>query len=299
MGLGIGEAGSLIELLIPKHALNSHVKYKVNPIVTYLHTIENIREIYGTGSRPVIVHCNDLNDYLCKYDAPTNLLSEYLAAQFLGLWNLKFPECAFISIAKEHIGNLRLNPQLLDKVAFGTRFYDHADDVTGIFEMKSPSDISRIKQKEAFLKIGLFDLWLSNEDRCANNSNILLVPFEEGEFFVPIDHSAIFNTGAVYTHYTTHLERLTQEDSIICTHFTPLMFKHGKTLSETLEILESDFKYATKGCEVEVDQIFGNVPVDWDIDEHIKDKICSNIFNDNWKSETWQTFLQYLQLTLR
>jgi hypothetical protein len=49
-----------------------------------LTSIENIRKIIPTkGSTPVLVHCSDLNDYVCKYDQlKGKLFNEYLAVRF-------------------------------------------------------------------------------------------------------------------------------------------------------------------------------------------------------------------------
>jgi hypothetical protein len=47
--------------------------------------------------------------------------------------------------------------------------------------------------KESFLKIGLFDIWMSNEDRHYENFNLLYNLKEKR--YVPIDHAMCFNSG--------------------------------------------------------------------------------------------------------
>lgn len=122
-----------------------------------LHSIEAIHKVYNTtGSSPVLVTCNDLNEWVCKYDRSSiSLFNEYVAASFLQLWGLKVPEFAFVTVHPDHIP---------EKILSGRT------------------------QGWLFEK--------ANEDRHPNNYNLLLNPEPGGSLaFVPIDHVACFNSG--------------------------------------------------------------------------------------------------------
>ncbi|MEJ0104155.1 MAG: hypothetical protein WDO19_17025 [Bacteroidota bacterium] len=77
--------------------------------MAYLDSIESVEthNVIQTNTLPVVVHCNDLNYYYCKHHpgigAAHRLITEYLAARFLRIWNLQVPDFAFVRIAQEHV----------------------------------------------------------------------------------------------------------------------------------------------------------------------------------------------------
>ena len=70
-----------------------------------LHTIEEVHKIFNTtGSSPLLVSCNDFNDWVCKYDKfPKYLFNELVTSEFARLWNINTPETALIKVKNEHI----------------------------------------------------------------------------------------------------------------------------------------------------------------------------------------------------
>lgn len=55
-----------------------------------LQTIEEVHRIFDTqGSTPLLVTCNDLNDWVCKYDKfPKYLFNELIASEFAKLFEI-------------------------------------------------------------------------------------------------------------------------------------------------------------------------------------------------------------------
>ncbi|MBK9557855.1 MAG: hypothetical protein IPO47_18950, partial [Bacteroidetes bacterium] len=72
-------------------------------------SIESIepQDVYQTGNTPMRVHCNNFEDYVCKYNpnySSADLLArEYLAASFLNIWELSPPVFDLIFIKREHL----------------------------------------------------------------------------------------------------------------------------------------------------------------------------------------------------
>jgi hypothetical protein len=146
-----------------------------------LHTVEEIHKLFPTsGSNPMLVTCNDLQDWVCKYDrASKNLLNELIASKYAAIWNIKTPKTALIRVKKKHVP-LDKYPNvphhLLDKYCFGSLFLEGSKeiDLSVIPLFKDKLFRNKISNDTDFLKISLFDIWLANEDRNHNNFNLLM-----------------------------------------------------------------------------------------------------------------------------
>ena len=136
--------------------------------------------------------CADLNDYVCKYatGVPTRTLyNEFIAAEFLEHWGLNKPDHRIVNINEEHIlegvKSTRIQVRYFTRPCFGSKHELYAKEIDPSFPNL---DINRkilnaIENKFDLLKIGLFDLWLANEDRNHNNYNLLLNPTDSGYCF--------------------------------------------------------------------------------------------------------------------
>lgn len=88
-----------------------------------LHTIQEVHKMFDTsGSSPLLVTCNDFNDWVCKYDQHGQyLFNEVLAAEFAKFWEIRVPESAFIKVKDDHVPYAkypRLSPKLFMKECF-------------------------------------------------------------------------------------------------------------------------------------------------------------------------------------
>ncbi|MBC7588532.1 MAG: hypothetical protein H7178_09240 [Chitinophagaceae bacterium] len=147
-------------------ALNS-----IKPILSH--------DVFQTkGNMPLLVLCNDLNDYVTKYNRnrppSTQLFNEFICASFLKVWGLKVPEIAFIKIKKEHITpELEMPFKWFETTCFGSKRYAFYKEIDRFF-IDSTNGISKQNINfDDFLKIGLFDIWIANEDRNPNNPNLM------------------------------------------------------------------------------------------------------------------------------
>lgn len=75
--------------------------------VKRLYSIKKVIKVYETGDRPVLVQCDDLNDYVCKHGKGhklcKNLFAEHLAYHCLQAFEIKLPTCALVEIKEHHI----------------------------------------------------------------------------------------------------------------------------------------------------------------------------------------------------
>src|SRR5699024_11100651 len=151
----------------------------------------------------------------------------------------------------------------------------------------------KLANKEDFLKIALFDIWMANEDRNHNNFNLLLYfSPEKLNFFYAIDHVNIFNSS--FLDYG--IAELTEEDSIIKTDLAKILFGSTRKLPDIVDDIIEKFYLCTKDCEDKLDDILGLVPDSWNIDKkQIKKRIIENIFSDPWKEQCEENFRQFIQ----
>jgi hypothetical protein len=224
-----------------------------------LKSIQNIQKYYETtGSAPVLVLASDLNLYVCKYAyADTSTLErEYLASCFLKIWHIYTPEVEWIQIHHKHniFPNMVANKYFI-KPCFGSKYIDNHNLIN--FQFHSEADISTfLLQRESFLKIALFDLWVCHQDRFVHNSN-LLQSYEEMKFFCAIDHSSIFDNG---NQYQDNLSVLSYEKSILNTPIFKQSLQLKPITSIELQILFDSFKNDVEICLSALDSIFDTMP---------------------------------------
>lgn len=259
------------------------------------YSIQEVIKIFDTGgSHPLLVTCDDLNDWVCKYDRSTlNLFNEYLAHHFASIWGLRTPDIASVTVQPQHIPvhwQHTLQPHLFRKACFGSKFIENAKliDLTLLSSFQDYNFRRKIVNKADFLKIALFDLWLANEDRSHNNFNMLL-EFEGVKmyFLCPIDHVMLFNSA----HLDYQIALLTDDASIINTTLAQALFKTDRRLGEYVSEIIENFYLCTTVCQQQLLNILSAVPVSWGIDvAQVEQRLEDNIFLDDWKHQCERQF---------
>jgi hypothetical protein len=260
-----------------------------------LNSISAIANIIQTrGSMPVVVMAEDFEDYACKYGSPYKLINEYLAHQFLQIWEMRVFPAAFINIKKEHVLDDMLSPRLrlfdFDKPTFGLQYKNEAIDASNILlGLKNDGyELAKFTNRFSLLKIALFDLWLANNDRNHHNYNILIHDYE----FIPIDHVDIFDGGRL----GNELAQLTDEDSLINSDLALTFLNSKAKLEEYVEVLIEKFPTFVYECGNALPHIIANLPGEWCDDKPLLQQniITSVIENTVWLSQTNTTFLQLI-----
>lgn len=273
----------------------------------YLKSLSSIapilRIIPTSGSNPVVVLADDMNEYVCKYIGRTpakKLLIEYLCSAFASIWGISVPEPAFVKILAEHVpGEMLSNSfhaQYFEIPTIGSLNYPESKEIdkSVIASWRSkPSQIKWITNKEDFLQIGLFDLWLANEDRNHNNFNLLLNPIIGGIEVMAIDHEKCFNSGIIDPVRPPY--QLTVDESILSSDIVPLLFRQGDELDRLKDVILGEFPGWVEACQNQLVEIIQLIPLEWGINrEEIEEFLNSNIFAPLWRDETEHNFRQYI-----
>jgi hypothetical protein len=86
---------------------------------------------------------------------------------------LNTPEFAFVNVKENHVTETPYPFHYFSRSCFGSLYYKEYKEVDHILAGMSVSRMNLEQFRETFLKIALFDIWLSNEDRNGNNYNLL------------------------------------------------------------------------------------------------------------------------------
>lgn len=270
-----------------------------------IRSIAPISKLFRTsGSRPVLVMAEDYADYVCKYSigTPANkLLIEYLGYRFAELWEISMPEVAFIQILPEHIPDWIVQEGIqrlyFQGLVFGSKYLEHSTEINKVaissWQTKT-SQLKRIRNKEDLLKIGLFDIWLSNEDRVDNNSNLLITSTDQGQELMAIDHEKCLNSGLGPEHPTYQLN---ENDSILCTDLVSVLIPKKSDLEAYSASLLEEFPIFVERCSEQLAQILMDIPEEWRINRiNVEGYLRDNILTETWLAETTSNFKGFLNL---
>lgn len=267
-----------------------------------LSSISPINKVYDTaGCAPVKVMCSDLNDYVCKYatGVPTRTLyNEFVAAEFLTRWGIDKPKHNIISIKEEHfpesVRSARVQLRYFSRPCFGSKHELYAKEIDPSFPNLDINKkvLGAIENKFDLLKIGLFDLWLANEDRNHNNYNLLLNPTETGYCFLPIDHERCFNGSSARVDRPIVL--LTEDESLITSPLAQVLLRGSRGLSEKIDEMASEYYLWVSGCQKGLDDALKDLPEAWGIDVQAEIEFMQGtLFTESWLSECVEGFKDY------
>lgn len=138
-----------------------------------IYSAKRIERQFRTGEEPVLVVCSDLNTYVCKYmrssTSAYKLACEFIGARMARAWQLTTPDIALVKIQPAHWGGLSLSHSL-SAPAIGSRWLDSVVDITPSTYAEVVANIETLTH---LMRIALFDFWIANEDRNANNANLI------------------------------------------------------------------------------------------------------------------------------
>lgn len=265
-----------------------------------LHSIQKIKKVYNTGDKPVLVECNDLNNYVCKHNGGQSkaykLFAEWICHCLLEELSVALPTKEIIQIKDEHVlGDSAC--QLIffkDKPCFGTL---HLEEALEWNQFNSNAEIKSITNKNDLLKISFCDLWLGNEDRNWNNFNLLFNPLERGYEINPIDHAACFNSLSFINE--RKLVMLSQDETIIHTEeFRAIVKPLLKNMKQASEFIESLY-ICIPEIEKNYDKHVLKVPSEWNIPPEYINALKLNLFEKEWLTETKTAFLTFIKISLK
>ena len=241
-----------------------------------------------------MVMCSDINIYVCKYMRSSaiayKLVCELIGARMAMEWKLSTPSIAIVKIRPSHWEGINL-PHNLSAPSIGSKWLDGVIDITPSTYAELPANINMLGQ---LMRIALFDFWIANEDRNANNANLMYDVIQSQ--LVSIDYGCIFNTAT----FDYPLSQLTTTDTILCSElFMHLTKNQDKTTILGLtDLLKKEYmECLNQSCSM-ADQILEEMPTEWKVPQYIiKEKLCQ-LFDEQWTTGVWNNYMNCLNENL-
>lgn len=258
--------------------------------ISIIDSAQSIKQQFRTGEEPVLVMCSDVNIYVCKYMrssvAAFKLACELIGARMAEAWQLNTPEIALVRIKSSHWAGVNQSHSI-SAPSIGSRWLDGVVDITPSTYAKVPATTDTLEQ---LMQIALFDFWIANEDRNANNANLM---YDVGRSrLVSIDYGCILNTAT----FEYPLSQLTTTDTILWSNF----FQHLAQGQEPASIqvmaegLKVEYDNSLQRASVQVDQIVEDMPEEWNISQNVIKEKLLQLFDERWTAEVWDNFVECL-----
>lgn len=261
-----------------------------------LTSISTISRVIDTaGSHPVVVMAEDIEEYAYKYDASSKLINEYIGHQFLQLWGFELFPAALVQIKREHIPTnilgSRIQIPMFDRPTFGLQYNNDAGEINdALLGLRKDSyEIAKFEHRfDELMKIGLFDIWLANDDRNHNNYNLLTI----GNRFIPIDHSNLFDGNGL----DRNLSPLTWEDSLLSSDLAITFLNNKKKMIMMHNELLENFPIFVESCDAALFDIVSAIPDVWCNDKAgLIERISTSVIdNPAWIQQTNTTFSELI-----
>ncbi len=235
----------------------------------YKNVIEVRREISKTFHTPLLVLTSDLDEYYSKtpkdHTLELSIIKEFLCSHLLECWNLRTPEIAALkidpAIIKIPLSHNHKN-SYFSRHSFGSKILKPVTELEAIMQIENKHDYNRFENPVDVLKIGLFDIWIENDDRKPSNTNILIKNDENGLNFYPIDHSFTFST-MKFQDLDSSVISVSFNDSILYTKFAQSIFQFIiKNNKGWFDQIKDYFLMSVSNCQKNFTYITNNIPKD-------------------------------------
>ena len=255
-----------------------------------LYSAKQIEQQFHTGEEPVMVMCSDINIYVCKY-MRSSATAYKLACEFIGTnlakaWRLNTPDMAVVYIRPAHWDGINVSHSL-SAPSIGFRWLDGVVDITPFTYAKVPAKTETLAQ---LMKIALFDFWVANEDRNANNAN-LMYDVTHGKL-VSIDYGCIFNTAT----FEYPISQLTSTDTILWSD----LFRHlqqsadRQTCLAIADRLKVDYEKSVDNSKSIVAEIIAEMPQEWNVPAVKVSEKLHQLFDKQWTETVWDNYMECL-----
>jgi hypothetical protein len=266
-----------------------------------LKSIAKIKRVYDTGQNPVLVSCDDMEEYVCKHSRggkPSYVLfAEWLVYQMMVSLDVELAPVSFVKVEGFHIESVsNCQPLFFSQTTcFATRYLAYAEEWNQLTTSKN--DLKRIVNKDDLLIISFIDIWFSNEDRNWNNFNLLMYPSIEGVKVIPIDHGNCLNT--LGFNEERPLYQIDYNDSVISTElFISAMKGYFKNIEEVNVFVEKLY-LRIRNLDKVYDDIVEKAPSDWQIPISYIHALKQNLFHNDWLSDVKSSFLSFVKTSIK
>ncbi len=266
--------------------------------IPYKEAIVLLEEIPTDGNSPIKVITDDYECYVAKNSKnktpSTDIINEVICSCFLKLWDIPVPDFAFVKIQPQKIRNQYSSshkPNYYIKPVFGSKWLNKAVDINLILADSNKKGLNLVSNPLDLFKIGLFDIWIENDDRKNTNYNLLLNPIDELLEITAIDHSFVFST-MNYKDLNPSLFCPIENDNLLVSEFAKVLKKYKTSNRTNCTNDYKNFYICVQKCEKHFLEIIEQIPVEWGFTE--EHSICLRNFLFN-KIRNKEVFYDYIR----
>jgi len=171
-------------------------------MIKTVRSVQILRQIPGTFNRPVESVCRseqNLDVYYLKYPRSSNeidgLVAEVVCHVLAKKLHLSTPDISYVEIGNHPVPDSIIHGEKLKigSMVFGSKKVKNLEDeLTKLEFIFGKHEFNRLEYPLHLLRIGLFDLWIGNNDRTDDNYNLFLTRGKKQKLIV-FDHFEAFN----------------------------------------------------------------------------------------------------------
>lgn len=261
--------------------------------------INIIEEKSGTSQQPLLVLSDDFKPYYLKTPKSDNpeiyIIKEFLCHFLLNCWSLKTPSIAALIVDPKSI-HLSLSAHhksnYFDRTCFGSESLDNSFDFFTLISLSNKYDFNRYKSPDDLLKLGLFDIWIENDDRKPTNPNLLVQDSGIGFDFYAIDH-ALTLSSLKFTDLNPALDLgVSFNDSILYTEIAQIIFFHSvKSKNNWIDGINDYFYFAISNSKSFYNKIINSIPGDLGFSSACSESLYNFLFSDTRNKLVFDEFL--------
>jgi hypothetical protein len=229
-----------------------------------------IKQVATANDKPILFACSDGKEYWVKDQQGGRkrraLIDEWIGASLAREMSIPVPDWEAIQLIPESYEPSIIQPKgrkLTHGVCFGSNNIQNMIDFSDqTINLKSKRIFDQVTNPEDFIRIAIFDLWVANGDRNANNYNLIMKRQPEELTFYAIDHSFMFEDHE-FSNISLELNSF-QDDtgSLLGTNAHKSLLKRIG-LKKARDVGSAFFESINVISEVTLRGIFQNVPAAW------------------------------------
>ncbi len=266
--------------------------------------IDIIREIPTTGHQPLLILADNYEQYFIKsskgHHPAFELISEILCAYLLQLWEIPTPEIALVNVGQKLLSNNTLSSHhkkhYFQLPCFASKLIRRAIDSNMLFDKPQELVYEQLYTPNTLLKIGLFDIWIENDDRKPSNHNLLLTPFQNKYRPLAIDHAYTFNTLSYDQLNPDFGVSVTFNESILHTDLAFYIYSKIQDKNLWATQMEIYFYESLKKCQDFFEEITVNIPEEYGFIEIYETKVQDFLFDKKRNQIVFNDFLSRFDL---
>lgn len=257
------------------------------------------KKLSTDGNEPLLVITDDYSVYYVKNSGITtpayHMINEVICHFLLKAWDIPTPEIAYIQIEqislKEDWGT-RHKKNYYHRFAFGSKEIPDTFDANIFFSVDGKVDFRKLLNPLCFPRIGLFDLWVENDDRPPHNlKNLLLQPVEDSYNFIAIDHAFSFRTGSYETLSDTRYYG-NQGYSILEALIFRQLLKYVKD-GDWRKREKENFYFCIEKSKAIFPYISQLLPLNWGFNRDIETLIYNYLFDTERNKSLFDDYINY------